>query len=206
MRNISDMDSKLYHTPSIHKYQNPPELQIGCASWQPLPSPCMWRALLALLFRGRPRRKGITWPQLTSIASFRSQWASPDLNRQLPTATGTAGSQLPARMSEEYARKNVCQIDSQNICQVQCLNICQLACQSICQIECQNMCQIECQNICQIICQTECEKPDGMPEYMSDILSECMSDRMPEYARIDVWIDIRIYVYIYIYISDRMQK
>ena len=74
-----------------------------------------------------------------STASCRSQWALPDLNRELQNSVGTAGSQLRGKMSY---------IECQNRCQIECQNICQIECQSgrIYQNMSEyNLCQIECQ-------------------------------------------------------------
>ena len=110
----------------------------------------------------------------------RSQWALPDLNRDLQILVGTSGPNLnreiprpPAGRTDPCAgevRQCPCQKECQNSqieyqrkCQDRCQKGRQIGCQSRCQIECQNIrqikwqteCQIECQKICQNLCQVE---------------------------------------------------
>ena len=74
----------------------------------------------------------------TSTASSRSQWALPDSNSKLATASSDC--QLP----------------------------CQIECQKECQIDGQNTCQIECQNICHMSGGMPQYMPDMMLKRMSE--------------------------------------
>ena len=111
-----------------------------------------------------PRSPDPSGHSRTSTASSRSQWAlpdlnrelqiaMPDLNRELQVAVGTAGPQPRAPDPSGHCRTSTASSRSQWALpdlngQIECQKICQ----KICQIECQKICQIECQKICQKIC------------------------------------------------------
>ena len=123
----------------------------------------------------------------TSTASSRSQWALPDLNRELQIPVGTAGPQPRApdrsghcRTSTATSRSQWALPDLNRDFQIAVGTAgpqreekmsdrmsedmsedmpeeCQKECQKICQTECQKICQKECQKICQIECQKICQ-------------------------------------------------
>jgi len=108
----------------------------------------------------------------TSTTSAWSQWAMPDLNRELQSAVGLAGPQalpdlgrsLPdlhherqiAASTAGLNRECECKMsdrmtESHKECQKRCHIDCRKKCQIECLIECQRECQIEWQNICAVI-------------------------------------------------------
>ena len=110
-----------------------------------------------------------------STASSRSQWALPDLHRELQIPVGTAGPQprLPGRSGHcrtstatsrshwplpDLNREPQIAVGTAGPQREECQKRCQIECQKICQIECQKECQKICQTECQKICQKECQK------------------------------------------------
>ena len=72
----------------------------------------------------------------TSTANFRSQWALPGFNCQLPgsvrSRTSTASSRCQRALPDLHRH-----IDCQKMCQIEGQKICQRECQKRCQIECE---------------------------------------------------------------------
>ena len=97
----------------------------------------------------QPRAPDLSGHCRTSTTSSRSQWARPDLNRELQISVGTAGPQLQSQWAVRV-RQCPCQRECRNRCQIECLN-------RMSQIESQNECQNECQKRCQIECQKKCQ-------------------------------------------------
>ena len=119
-----------------------------------------------------PRRPDPSGHSRTSTASSRSQWAQPDLHRELQIPVGTAGPQprLPGRSGHcrtstatsrsQWALPDVNRAFRSQWALPDLNRDFQIAVGTAGpqREECEKRCQIECQKICQIECQKECQK------------------------------------------------